>query len=189
MTTTSASSSRVKPPLVPVTVKVSLPNAAVVPALIVSVEFLDEDELLDENDTKVGEKEPISPDPKPETLKETVPVKPPSRSTVTIYSPEDPRGTFLLPGETDTEKSVTTTTAVSSRVRPPPVPVTVKVSVTNAAVSSALIVSVEVLDEGAVLDENDTEVGEKEPISPDPKPETLKETVPVNVSFRVTVTL
>ena len=62
----------------------------------------------------MGEKEPVVPDRRPETLSDTEEVNPPDRPTVTLYVLEDPRVTLPLHGETDNVKlgcgtAVTTT--------------------------------------------------------------------------------
>ena len=180
MTTTVAVSVRVRPLPVPLTVKESLPREELELALIVSVE------VVAEEDTELGEKDPVVPDRRPETLSDTEEVNPPDRRMATLYVLEDPRVTLPLDGETVNEKlpgESTTTLAVSVRVRPPPVPVTVKESLPREELELVLIVSVE------VVAEEDTEVGEKEPVVPDRRPETLSATEEVNPPDRPIVTL
>ena len=180
MTITVADLVRVRPPPVPVTVKESLPSEELELVLIVSVE------VVAEEDTEVGEKEPVVPDRRPETLSDTEEVNPPDRLMVTLYVLEEPRVTLPLDGETDNEKSgaaLTTTVTDTVRVMPPPVPVTVKESLPSEELELVLIVSVE------VVAEEDTEVGEKEPVVPDRRPETLSDTEEVNPPDRPTVTL
>jgi hypothetical protein len=83
-------------PLVPVTLKVELPSVAVAVVLIVSVV---EPDLL----TEVGLKVPVAPDGNPDTPKLTVPVKPLSGVTVTVYDMGLPTTTACDGGDTATE--------------------------------------------------------------------------------------
>ena len=121
------------------------------------------------------------PDRRPETLSATEEENPPDRRMATLYVLDDPRVTLPLDGETVNEKSgagpdggTTTTSAVAVGVKPPPVPLTVKESLPREELELVLIVSVD-----SRTDE-DTDVGRKEPVVPDRRPETLSATEEVN---------
>ena len=133
---------RIRPPPVPVTVNSSLPNEAVALATIVNVE------AGAEEDTEVGEKKPVSPVSRSETLSATGEENPPAGFNVTVYSRDEPCPTSPLKDDTDRENpggTVTVAIAVSVIVCPPPVPVIVNSSSPNLAVALAITVSVEVV--------------------------------------------
>ena len=114
-----------KLPLVPVMVKVRVPNAALRPTVTVRVE-------LPEPVMDVGLKLVLTRDPWPLTLKFTVPAKPFSPVTVTVDVPLVLRGTVMLVGESEIEKSglgagLTTSVTVVECTRLPLVPVMVSV--------------------------------------------------------------
>ena len=167
------------PPPVAVIVNSSLPKLAVALASIVSVEAGAEEE------TEVGEKEPVRPVPRPETLSAIVAVNPPVGCNVTVNSRDEPCTKSPLEGNTDRKDSgdvMTVAVAVAVRARPPPIPVIVNSSLPNPAVGAA-IVNVET---GSV---EDTELGEKEPVNPVPRPETLSATEEGNPPAGVNVTV
>ena len=168
---------RVRFPPVPVIVNSSLPNEAVLAALIVSVE------TGSVEDTEVGEKEPVRPVPRPDTLNATGEVNPPAGFNVTVYSRDELCATSPLTGDTEREKSgaVAVAVAVAVNVWAPLVPVTVNSSLPIVAVALAVSVSVEVASDPS------SESSEKEPVRPDRKPETLNATAEVNPAARSNV--
>ena len=182
MTVAVAVAVRVRPPPAPVIVNSSLPKLAVALAAIVSVE------AGAVEDTELGEKEPVNPVPRSETLSATGEVNPGAGCNVTVNSRDEPCATSPLKGNTDKRVAgiigvgMTVVVAVAVNVWPPPVPVTVNSSLPKVAVALAAIVSVE---DGA---EEDTEVGSKEPARPASRPETLSATAEVNpdAGFNVT---
>ena len=119
-------------------------------------------EVVAEEDTEVGENEPVVPVSRPETLSATEGEKPPVR--VTCVGLRDPCWTDWREGaqrRCHRRRGCERQASTRSRGRP-------------MAVALAAIVSVE---SGV---EEDTEVGEKEPVSPVPRPETLSDIEDVN---------
>ena len=106
---------------------------------------------------------------------------------MTVYWTDDPRSRSSLSVLVDTENVLGTTSSESESVCPPPVPVTVKLSASVETLQlTAVTVSVEVQggEESAF-----TGSAEKEPVSPDRRPETLRSTSEVKPGSGSTVTV
>jgi len=113
--------------LVPVTVRVYVPRAAEELTVIVNVEVADPPEG---GVTEVGLKDAVTPDGRPEILREIAALKPLTEVTVIVDVPELPCCMVRLVGEADIEKSgvvVTVRLMLTVCVNDPLVPVTVSV--------------------------------------------------------------
>ena len=109
---------RVRPPEVPVMVKVNVPVAVVPVVEIVRVEF-------PAPVTEAGLKLAVAPDGRPETESATELLKPFRAPTVAVNEVPAPSETVWLAGEAETVKSRTTSVALAVRVTEPSLPVMV----------------------------------------------------------------
>jgi len=161
-------------PLVPVTVTVAAPVAALLDAARVSVVLLPV--------VGVGLKLAVTPAGKPLAVNPTLPVNPPVRVIVIVLVPLAPWPIVRLPGLADNEKSagatgLTVSAMVAVWLRLPLVPVTVTVDDPVVAVLEALSVSVV----AAPLD-----VGLKVAVTPAGRPLALNATLPAKPPAGVT---
>lgn len=156
-------------PLVPLIVRTNVPTEAFRFGVIVNV--VDPDPV-----TVVGLNEADVRDGRPVTEKLTVPVKPFTGAIVTENVVDDFLATVREVGVTERVKSaegeVTTSVTAAVCVRVPSVAVIVRGYVPAAVVFA---VEIDKVDEP----EPATDVGLKDPVAPDGKPDTLNETVPV----------
>jgi hypothetical protein len=148
---------------VPVTVKVAVADGA--PAVAVSVKV-----ELPPVVTEVGLKEPVTPVGRPDTDSATLCALPLTMAVLTVNAVELPAANVPLEGESAIEKSaggvvVTVRLAEALCEAVLEVPVTVKVAVVAAAPAAAVTVKVE-------LPPVVTEVGLKEPVTPEGRPDT-----------------
>ena len=155
----------VHPWAVPVTVNSSRPRSALGRALKVSVEV---------EWVGLGEKRPVTPEGRLETLNRTFPENPGCLSTSTSYSTRLPRCRLALSGVTKTENVRGVTAAMPEAVYPPPRPVTVNSSRLAVVLQLVAIVSTDVQFEDVTV------VREKDPLRPVPRPETLSWTFLAN---------
>jgi hypothetical protein len=169
-----------KLPLVPVMVRVKVPDGVV--ALVVT-DKLDDPEPV----TDAGLNDAPAPVGNPLTVKPTLLLNPPDPVTVVVYEVLPPAVTVAEAGVAEMEKSPTTgafTTSETDEVwlSVPLVPVMVSGEVPVGVVLAVVMVRVEEPD---VV----TEVGLKLAVAPAGNPVTLKFTVPVNPPVGLTVTV
>lgn len=131
---------RVSPPPVPVMVSVVVPSGVDDDVAIVRSAAVPPEGGGNEEAAKV----PVAPAGRPETEKETAPVKPPDGVAVTVVVAEPPGPVETAAGETETEKSglygETTSERGAVLVSPPPMPVTVSPVVPAGVLEEVVIV-------------------------------------------------
>ena len=128
---------------------------------------------LEDEPVEVGEKDPLTPSGRSETLSATFEANPESRCTVIVTPAEDPAASDTVSDGPDREKPRTTTVSVSESEAPPPAPVTVKLSEPRAASQLLATVSLEVQSEEVTRSESN------DPVRPGPRFETLSVTFEV----------
>jgi len=104
----------------------------------------------------VGLKLTVTPVGWPVAVSATAPLNPPETVLVTLLVPFEPCATETEVGEAEIAKAgaaVTVRATVEVFVVPPPVPVTVIVYVPGAVVEATVMVSVELPEPGAAMDE------------------------------------
>jgi hypothetical protein len=160
-------------PLVPFMVTVTVPVAAELLAVSVSVEVTLPSA---EGVTELGENDAVTPEGSPDALSVTAELKLPLLETVIVLAPDAPCATDRLPGESDSEKDgvplpVTVSAIVVLAVRLPLVPV--MVTVDEPAVAELLALSVNTLVPVVGLVPNDA-------VTPLGRPLAASVTLPLN---------
>src|SRR6202451_1539253 len=132
-----------------------------------------------------GAKLALTPDGRVLALRDTLPVRPPTKVMVIVLVGFDPGGRLIAAGDTQIVKfgsAVTVRLSIVLSVVAPLVPVTVTVAVPTVAVADAVKVSV-------LPDDPVTEVGLKAAVTPTGRPVAVRATVPVKPLKGVTVML